>query len=163
MTKPLTIYKSDTEKAKSQECGLWDEVNRIFELYQAIPFAKELEAAFDSIPTAEIIRALEEKHWTGRKGYSPKAMLNVAIGMRLLGQPIFYRFQQEDLAGNPLLRRLCGFDNGDIPTRTAYSRFFDRLLEAEDLILDCLVQMVNLLQSNCQTWPKLLLLMPPKS
>lgn len=127
----------------SCQSPLWAEINKIFELYQATSFGKELEAAFESLEDEKVIRALEEKHWTGRKGYSVQAMWRVTIGMRLLNQPIFYRFDKEQLAGNPFISRLCGFDNGAIPTRSAYSRFWDRLLEVEDLIVECSAKMAD--------------------
>lgn len=142
MTHPVTL-ESNT-RVDSCQSLLWAQINKIFELYQATPFAKELEVAFESIPDSEIIRGLEEKHWTGRKGYPVKAMWQVAIGMRLLNQPIFYRFAKEQLGdGNPFLSHLCGFRNGDTPTRSAFSRFWDRLLEVEPLIIDCSARMVD--------------------
>jgi hypothetical protein len=135
---------------------LWAEINRIFELYQVTPFARELEAAFESIPDAKIIGALENKHWTGRKGYPVRAMWRAAIGMRLLSQPVFYRFQREQLGdGNPFLSQLCGFVNGDRPTRSAFSRFWDRLLDVEPLIIDCSARMVDSLIEKVPEFGKL--------
>lgn len=142
MNAPVNL--ENNTRGDSCQSLLWSEINRIFEFYQATPFARELEAAFESIPDSKIIEALEEKHWTGRKGYSVEAMWRVAIGMRLMNQPIFYRFQREQLGdGNPFLSYLCGFVNGDRPTRSAFSRFWDRLLEVEPLILDCSARMAD--------------------
>ena len=154
MTTPATLEA--TTREGSCQSLLWAEINRIFELYAATPFAKELEAAFESLCDEDIIRTLERKHWIGRKGYPVRAMWRVAIGMRLLNQPIFYRFQKEQLGGNPFLLRLCGFSNGDAPTRSAYSRFWDRLLEVEELIVDCSAQMADSLIAQVPGFGKLI-------
>ena len=87
VTKPLTIYKCDTEQPKSQDADLWDEVRRIFEGFERTTFAKELEAVFENLQDVELLKALEKTRWTGRPGNPIKVMWKTTIASYVLDIP----------------------------------------------------------------------------
>ena len=91
----------------------------------------ELAAVFDSLDDVALLERLQQYRWTGRKGYSPKALWRAYVASFHLNLPhtnaIIRRLQNDDR-----LRALCGFRQ--LPHRTTFNRFIRRLSYHADLV-----------------------------
>ena len=97
------------------------------------------------LPAEKLLIALEQEHWTGRKGYSVRGMWSALIAGLL--------YQCHSLADVVrLLKRdkdtriICGFSQDDMPGEDAFSRFLKKLVKHADLLDEFLNNLVNLLR-----------------
>jgi transposase len=119
MTKPLTIYKSDTELTECQDIA---------------PITKQLESVFRTIPEEDLLKALKV-YYAGRRGYTYKILWRTYVAMSILNLPSFAALIRT-LENNPYIAQACGISNPDgIPSKFAYSRFVHRLQSGKNVVL----------------------------
>jgi transposase len=119
MTKPLTIYKSDTEQTECQDIA---------------PITKQLESVFGMIPEDELLKALKV-YYAGRRGYTYRVLWRTYVAMTILNLPSFAALIRT-LENNPYIAQACGITSPDaIPSKFAYSRFLRRLQRRKPAIL----------------------------
>lgn len=115
------------------------------------PLVTELEDMFGSIPykhlldtiTSARIRAFSP---LGRPGYALESLLKGMLAsyyLNLESTAHIVRRLQEDT----ILAVTCGFDPRDIPHRSTFSRFKEKLSENQDLVDQCLDHMTSELKS----------------
>ncbi len=147
MTKPLTLYNSDTEQAKSQDADLWDEVRRIFEGFERTTFAKELEAVFENLQDGELLEALEKTRWTGRPGNPMRVMWRTIITSYALDIPTIEGLRRR--LQEPFLAIQCGIlSEKQIPSRFAYYRFIKKLTAHTTLIEKCMAKTIEVIKDK---------------
>ena len=95
----------------------------------------------DAIDASAVIARLQAYRWTGRQGYSLKALFRAYAASFLLNLPHTNALIRE-LQDNPELRNLCGFGHA-LPHRTTFNRFIQRLSHHADLVEACFVQVVE--------------------
>lgn len=111
MTNPLTIYKSDTDRVRSQD---------------TVPVVRQLKNLFDAIPEDELLKALKV-YYAGRSGYTYRVLWQTYVAMTVLNLPSFAALIRA-LENNPFLAQACGITSRDkIPSKFAYSRFLRKL------------------------------------
>jgi hypothetical protein len=140
VTNPLTIFNNGTNQAKSQ--------NSLGELPSYTPLSTELDEVFNCIPYQKLIRAmLDEKTKLisplGRPGYSLEMMIKAYLASYILGvrstNDLIRRLQE-----NPVLALVCGFDLAKpLPHRTTFNRFFNKLIKYQDLVNECLNEVIS--------------------
>ena len=109
-----------------------------------------VKATLDAIeltPEAHaIIREVLDLRRNTRPGYPPRAMLR-AFGIKfLLNEPFNVGLIQR-LNESAKLRQLCGF-NSEIPSESAFSRFFKKLSDRVDLLEQSITSIVNHLHEH---------------
>ena len=103
----------------------------------------ELAAVLASIDDAALLARLQEYRWTGRQGYSLRALWWAYLGAFVLNLPhtnALIRRLEDDAD----FRRLCGFS--DLPHRTTFNRFIQRLSHHADLVEACFAQVTSQLK-----------------
>lgn len=149
MTQPLTAFNTNTEKAKSQDTDLWDEVRRIFEGFESAAFTKELKAVFENLHDEELLEALEKTRLTGRPGYPIKVMWRTYIASHVLENIHTIQELIRTLRRNPFIAIQCGICSpAEIPTRFAYYRFTKKLIAYTDLIEKCMAKTLETLKGQ---------------
>lgn len=99
-----------------------------------IPLAKQLEALFNTIPEAELLKALKV-YYAGRNGYTYKVLWRTYVAMTVLNIPSFAAMIRT-LENNPYIGLACGITNCDaVPSKFAYSRFLRKLQEPCNVVL----------------------------
>ena len=96
------------------------------------PLADELSAIFSAIDDEPLLSALARYRWTGRPGWSLRALWRAYIAGYTLGLPTtnaLVRRLQDDVA----LRDVCGFTD-DLPSRWTFNRFVSRLSHHADVV-----------------------------
>ena len=136
MTQPLTLSYFPIEKVNSQDIRLWDQIYEILKNYDKKTISeRELKPIFDTLPDNELLEALEKTRWTGRRGYSQKAMWHSYIAMTVLNYKTFSQLIRE-LQNNPTLASACGIRAyRDIPSKFAYSRFLRKLSQPRFVVM----------------------------
>ena len=100
----------------------------------------ELRCVLDEVDVSALVARLEEYRPVGRKGYPVTALWRADFTSFILGLPstnALIRRLQDD----PELRLLCGF--GQLPHRTTFNRFVNRLAHHRDLVEDCLAALTD--------------------
>ena len=106
--------------------------------------ADELSALFDTVDDSEILSTLARYRWTGRPGWSLRALwrayltgfaLNIGTTNDLI------RRLQDD----PAFRRVCGFQDA-LPSRWTFNRFISRLSHHPDVLERSLAAMTHRLR-----------------
>ena len=100
----------------------------------------------DSVGASPLLDRLAEYRPTGRKGYPLAALWRTYLMTFLLNTPsmnAMIRRLQEDAP----LRRLCGFGR-QLPHRTTFNRFVNRLADHQDLLDACLAQLTDELKAE---------------
>ena len=97
------------------------------------------------LPAEKLLIALEQEHWTGRKGYSARGMWSALIAGLLyqchsLAEVVRLLERDKDT------RTVCGFSLDDLPGEDAFSRFLKKLVKHADLLDECLNNLVNMLR-----------------
>ncbi len=136
MTNPLTIHKNTTNEAESQ-----DSLGR---LVNHTPLSTELDEIFNCIPYQKLIKAMYDDKTKkafsplGRPNYPFETMLKAYLASYVAGVTstnALIRGLQE----NPILAMVCGFDTTEpLPHRTTFNRFFNKLIEYQLLVDECL-------------------------
>ena len=95
----------------------------------------EIRAVLEAVDASALVTRLEEYRPVGRKGYPLTALWRAYLASFILGLPstnALIRRLQDD----PELRLLCGFSQ--LPHRTTFNRFVNRLAGHSDLVEVCL-------------------------
>ena len=98
---------------------------------QGSPLVAELSAAFDTINDEPLLAALSAYRWTGRPGWSVRALWRSYVASFVLNHGTtndLIRRLQDDAE----LRDLCGFDA--LPSRWTFNRFVSRLSHHPELV-----------------------------
>ena len=101
---------------------------------------QHLRAVLGQVDATAVLARLAEYRPVGRKGYPLAALWRAYMSSFVLGLPstnALIRRLQDD----PELRLLCGF--GQLPHRTTFNRFVNRLADHLDLVEDCLAGLVD--------------------
>jgi len=113
-----------------------------FEAFISQKSNNRLIRVLEALPSDKLLIALEQEHWTGRKGYSARGMWSALIG------GLF--FQCGSLAEIVRLlkrdkdtRMVCGFSLDNLPGEDAFSRFLKKMVKHADLLDECLNNLVN--------------------
>lgn len=97
----------------------------------ASPLVAELSAAFDAINDEPLLAALAAYRWTGRPGWSLRAMWRAQVAAYVLNcgttNDLIRRLDEDEA-----LRSLCGFDG--LPSRWTFNRFVSRLSQHTELV-----------------------------
>ena len=104
----------------------------------------DLGAVLEEAEADPLIARLKEYRPTGRKGYPLPAFWRAYLASFVLGLPstnALIRLLEDD----PELRLLCGFSQ--LPHRTTFNRFVNRLAHHRDLVEDCLRRLVDRLSA----------------
>ena len=107
------------------------------------PLADELSAIFNVIDDEPLLGALAAYRWTGRPGWSLRALWRAHVAGYILGLPTtnaLVRRLQDDHA----LRDVCGFD--ELPSRWTFNRFASRLSHHTDVVEDTLSALTDRLR-----------------
>ena len=100
----------------------------------------ELTAIYDVIDDEPLLARLAQYRWTGRPGWSLRALWRACLARFVLGlgtTNALVRRLQDDEA----LRELCGFD--DLPSRWTFGRFASRLSHHPDLVEGALAALTD--------------------
>lgn len=113
-----------------------------FEAFISQKSDNRLIKVLEALPSEKLLIALEQEHWTGRKGYSARGMWSALVGGLL--------FQCGSLAEIVRLlkrdkdsRLLCGFSKDNMPGEDAFGRFLKKLVKHTDLLDECINSLVN--------------------
>ena len=106
-------------------------------------FFKVLEA----LPSEKLLIALEQEHWTGRKGSSARGMWSALI-CGLLSQCESVAAIVRLLKRDKETRLICGFSLDDLPAEDAFSRFLKKLVKHSALLDECFTKLVNNLREQ---------------
>lgn len=102
-----------------------------FQRGRVSPLVAELSAAFDLIDDEPLLAALSAYRWTGRPGWSLRALWRSYVASFVLNHGTtndLIRRLQDDVE----LRELCGFDA--LPSRWTFNRFVSRLSHHSELV-----------------------------
>ena len=108
-----------------------------------------LSAILDGLDEQPILNALHQYRRTGRKGHPLRAMWRAYIAKFLL-KIRFNNELLERLRSSRRLREVCGFGD-DVPSESALSRFVSRLANHQDLVEQCLVNIIDALRGLVPT------------
>ena len=97
------------------------------------PLADELSAIFSAIDDEPLLSALARYRWTGRPGWSLRALWRAYIAGYTLGLPTTNALVRR-LQDDPALREVCGFTGGALPSRWTFNRFVSRLSHHADAV-----------------------------
>jgi transposase len=97
------------------------------------------------LPAEKLLIALEQEHWTGRKGYSVRGMWSALIA-GLLYQCHSLAEIARMLERDRDTRLVCGFSLDKLPGEDAFSRFLKKLVKHADLLDECFDSLVNTLR-----------------
>ncbi|MFC1991978.1 transposase [Chloroflexota bacterium] len=115
------------------------------------PLVAELEDIYASIPYEHLIGTIMSDKTRafsplGRSGYPLESLLKGILAsyyLDLQSTTHLVRRLQED----PILSIICGFDPRYIPTRSTFSRFKKKLIENQDLVDQCFVDVTSELKT----------------
>jgi IS5 family transposase len=138
---PLTVDNNTTSEAESQAS--------LGKLVNHTPLSTELDEIFNCIPYQRLIKTMEndksKKAFSplGRPNYPYEMMLKAYLAGYILGvrstNDIIRRLQE-----NPILAIVCGFDiTKQLPHRTTFNRFFNKLIRYQHLVDDCLSEVTT--------------------
>ena len=95
-----------------------------------------LSAILDGIEDAPLLDRLQEYRRTGRPGFPIRAMWRAYVSKFVL-KVRFNLELLERLRGSRRLRAICGFQDDDVPSESAFSRFTTRLADHQALVEQC--------------------------
>lgn len=110
--------------------------------------ARELGLLLGSPEVADLIRDLDDAHWTGRRGYPMRAMVGMALAKSLYAIPTWTRtvVLVQDHRG---LRRAIGCPRRwDVPSVDACYRFTKKLRKFKPLLGACIDSVLRSLQDE---------------
>jgi hypothetical protein len=116
-----------------------------FEAFISEKSESRLVRVLEALPAEKLLIALEQEHWTGRKGYSVRGMWSALIAGVL--------FQCHSLVDVVRLlkrdketRLICGFSQDKMPGEDAFGRFLKKLTKYADLFDEFINDLVNKLR-----------------
>jgi transposase len=116
-----------------------------FEVFIKEKSHSRLFGVLEVLPVEKLLMALEQEHWTGRKGYSVRGMWSALIG-GLLYQCHSLADVVRLLKRDKGIRFICGFSKDDLPGEDALGRFLKKLVKHADLFDECIASLVGLLR-----------------
>lgn len=116
----------------------WDEVEHLGDLERLL--------VLETMPDEEIMQILERERDHGRNDYPVRAIWN-SILAGVVYQHSSIASLRRELLRNGQLRYLCGF-NEKVPSPAAYSRFFNKLFEHDQLIEKMFLTLVEELRTT---------------
>ena len=120
-----------------------------FEAFISQKENNRLVKILEALPAEKILIALEQEHWTGRKGYSVRGMWSALIAGLLYNCHSLadvVRLLKRDKE----TRLICGFSKDNMPGEDALGRFLKKLVKHAGLFDECIQDMVNLLRELLQ-------------
>lgn len=105
-----------------------------------------LAEVLDSVDASSILHTLQRYRWTGRKGYSLSALWRAYLASLVLNLPHTNALIRQ-LAWDEELREICGF-NAELPHRTTFNRFIQRLADHAGLVQECFTQITGELRKH---------------
>lgn len=124
---------------QERELFSWKDLENIGDL-------ERLELVIEHLPDEELMKTLEKERHNGRNDYPIRPVWNALLAS------IVYQHDSaasliRELKRNAQLREICGFSNlqgiDAIPTKSAFSRFFNKLLNHEALIKNIFDRLVS--------------------
>lgn len=112
-----------------------------FEAFIAKECNNRLAMVLEALPAEGLIFAIEQEHWTGRKGYAVRGMWSALVA-GLLHQCNSIAEVVRLLERDKDIRLVCGFNKDNLPSEDALGRFLKKLLRHEDLIEGCFTDLV---------------------
>jgi transposase len=116
-----------------------------FEAFISQKDNNRLLKVLEVLPSEKLLIALEQEHWTGRKGYSVRGMWAALVaGLINQCQTIadVVRFLKRDKES----RLICGFSKDDMPGEDALGRFLKKLVKYTALFDEFIQNLVNKLR-----------------
>ena len=116
-----------------------------FEAFISQKENNRLVRILEALSAEKLLIALEQEHWTGRKGYSVGGMWSALIAGLLynchsLADVVRLLKRDEET------RLICGFSKDKMPSEDALGCFLKKLVKHADLFDGCIQYMVNLLR-----------------
>lgn len=118
-----------------------------FEEYIKIKKNDRLSMVLDNLPAEKLLMALEEEHWTGRKGHPVRGMWSALIA-GILYQCDTVAETIRMLEREKGTRLICGFARDTIPGPDAFGRFLKKLVKHEVLLEECFTSLVDRLRET---------------
>jgi transposase len=116
-----------------------------FEAFIQEKSSSRLVGILEALPAEKLLTALEQRHWTGRKGYSVRGMWAALIS-GLLNQCHSLADVARLLKKDKETRLICGFSKDNLPGEDALGRFLKKLAEYATLFDDFINGLVNTLR-----------------
>ncbi|MCX6013521.1 MAG: transposase [Chloroflexi bacterium] len=116
-----------------------------FEVFISKKENSRLVKVLEVLPAEKLLIALEQEHWTGRKGYLVRGMWAAMIA-GLLNNCHSLAAVVRLLKRDKETRLICGFSKDNMPAEDALGRFLKKLVKHVDLFDECLNQLVNKLR-----------------
>lgn len=124
----------------------WKEIDAASDMDRLVLVLAAL-ALFDE----ELVRILERRRGKGRNDYPVRPMWNAVIAGIVFQHPSIESLRRE-LGRNGELRQLCGFDPflgaAAVPSKDAFSRFLELLIEHSGLIVELFHRLVDELKTK---------------
>jgi IS5 family transposase len=118
-----------------------------FEEFIKIKKNDRLTMVLESLPAEKLLMAIEDEHWTGRKGYSVRGMWSALIA-GILYQCDTVAETVRMLERDKDTRLICGFTRDKIPGQDAFGRFLKKLVKQEVLLEECFASLVDRLREE---------------
>jgi hypothetical protein len=99
-----------------------------FEAFIQEKSQSRLVGILEALPAEKLLIALEQEHWTGRKGYSVRGMWSALIA-GLINQCHTLADIVHLLKRDKETRLICGFSKDDMPGEDALGRFLKKLVK----------------------------------
>ncbi len=104
------------------------------EVYDNLGDLERVKLILDNIPDDKLLEAIrKDKDVKGRKGISLEALLNIYWAKRILQHRTMAQMLRE-LSRNSQLRKVCGLQNDEIPSKYVMTRFMKKLKKYRNLI-----------------------------
>ncbi len=116
-----------------------------FEAFISQKDDNRLLKVLEALPSEKLLIALEQEHWTGRKGYSVRGMWAALIA-GLLSQCHSLADVVRLLKRDKDTRLICGFSKDDMPGEDALGRFLKKLVKHDALFDEFIEDLVNKLR-----------------
>ena len=116
-----------------------------FEAFIQEKSQSRLVGILEALPAEKLLIALEQEHWTGRKGYSVRGMWAVLIA-GLINQCHTLADVVRLLNRDKETRLICGFSKDNMPGEDALSRFLKKLVKHATLLDEFISDLVTKLR-----------------
>ena len=126
----------------------WEEIEKLGDL-------ERLKLVIEYMPDEELMHKLEKERRNGRNDYSVRGMWNAVLAGVIYQHPTIESLLRE-LNRNAQMRWVCGFRDGEVPTKDAMSRFIKKLIENQEYINKIFKVLVEKLQDELPDFGKYL-------
>jgi len=116
-----------------------------FEEFITVKNNDRLSIVLEALPSEKLIIALENEHWTGRKGNPARGMWSALIA-GVLNRCDSIADVIRLLHSDKNIRMICGFSKDTVPSEDAFYRFLKKLLKHELLLEECFKGLVERLR-----------------